>query len=188
MMPNATQEIGDPVPHLMEAIGQAIDKASAESATTYQPGATPQVATRDDFRGLKARPIPTHEFQVGLENRQTKPRAEHLIDERRYNPWEHRHDYRSGLQPSILGGADSWGVAPGWYVVAPPALMDVAIPKRHAFQSLVRPWVWLWVGEVAKLPGDASDFSRTAARGSELFSRSRSPAWRIKFQICLASS
>ena len=140
--PSALSETsgGDPVSHSMEANGQTIDKTSAEGATTYQPGATPQVAGQTSLRGLKARPIPTCDFQVGRENRQANSRAEHLIDEHRYNPWQHRRNDRSGLQPSILGGADSWGVAPGWYVVALPALMDVAIPKRHAFQWAARRW------------------------------------------------
>ena len=128
----------DPMPHSMEATGQAIDKASAESATTYQPGATPQVAMQNDFRGLKARPILTQEFHLGRKNRQTNLHAEHPLDQHPSNPWEYRRNHRSGLQLSILRGAYSWGVAPGWYVVAPPALMHVAIPKRHAFHLALR--------------------------------------------------
>jgi len=102
------------IPHSMEATAQAVDKASAEGATICQPGATPQGTTRDDFRGLKARPLSTQEFPAALENRQAIPRAEPPIDVHRYPPWEHRRDYGSGLQPSgpirPLRGESSGGI------------------------------------------------------------------------------
>jgi len=102
------------IPHSMEATAQAVDKACAEGATIYQPGATPQGTTRDDFRGLKARPLSTQEFPAALENRQAIPRAEPPIDVHRYPPWEHRRDYGSGLQPSgpirPLRGESSGGI------------------------------------------------------------------------------
>jgi hypothetical protein len=59
----------------------------------------------------------------GIENGHTVLGAEHNMDEEKAQRSRHGCDYRSGLRPPRSIRTHTWGVAPRWYIAAPPALL-----------------------------------------------------------------
>jgi hypothetical protein len=60
---------------------------------------------------------------IGVENGVAVFRRENSMHEQEREGLRHCGDYRSGLQPWFFFRERTWGVAPGWYSVAPLALV-----------------------------------------------------------------
>jgi hypothetical protein len=85
---------------------------NAFNAITFAPGVTRN-------RGEISVKVGPHRI---IENRTAFLRTEDYMHNNECERQWHRHEYRSGLQPSPVTHNTSWGCAPCWYKVAPSAL------------------------------------------------------------------